>query len=53
MSLEEQRHHLAHGKPTIVRFAERALGLVHRDVNGTAFGHGRGEEQLLLEVSAR
>ena len=45
--IRDQRRQLVEAKPTLVRFVEREVWLVHRDVNGEASGYSRGEERVL------
>jgi hypothetical protein len=51
--LRERRRQLPNAKPTLVRFIEREVWVVHRDVRGRAFGAGRGEERVLRSVHVR
>jgi hypothetical protein len=45
--LRGRRQELAEPKPTLVRFVEREVWLVHRDARGEANGYGRGNERTL------
>jgi len=45
--VRDQRRRLVDAKPTLVRFVEREVWSVHRDINGEARGYGRGEERVL------
>jgi len=45
--VRDQRRQLAEAKPTLIRFVEREVWLVHRDINGEARGFSRGEERVL------
>ena len=51
--VRERRRHIANAKPTLVRFIEREVWVVHYDVDGVAFGDGRGEERILRSVTIR
>jgi len=45
--VREQRRQLIGPKPTLIRFVEREVWLVHRDISGEVSGYGRGEERVL------
>jgi hypothetical protein len=45
--VREQHRQLIEPKPTVIRFVEREVWLVHRDTSGEVRGYGRGEEKLL------
>ena len=45
--IREQRRQLPGAKPTLVRFVEREVWLVYRNIWGEANGYGRGEERVL------
>jgi hypothetical protein len=45
--VRDQRRQLVEAKPTLVRFVEREVWWVHRDIRGEARGYGRGEERVL------
>jgi hypothetical protein len=45
--VRDQRRQLVEAKPTLVRFVEREVWLVHRNIWGEAYGYGRGEERVL------
>jgi hypothetical protein len=51
--VQEQRRSLEHPKPTLVRFVEREVWEVFRDIRGEAYGYGRGKEQVLRQVAIR
>jgi hypothetical protein len=51
--VQEQRRSLVNPKPTIVRFIEREVWLVHRNIHGDAYGFGRGKEQFLRDIAIR
>ncbi len=51
--LRERRRQLQNPKPTLIRFLEREVWVVQHDVNGVAFGAGRGHERILTTVTLR
>jgi hypothetical protein len=51
--VREQRRGLTRPKPTLVRFVEREVWLVHRSTTGEAFGYGRGKERILRDFVIR
>src|SRR3989442_13894863 len=42
--VRDQHRQLVEAKPTLVRFFEREVWLIYRNVRGEAYGYGRGEE---------
>ncbi len=51
--VQERRKQLVEPKPTLVRFLDREVWLVHRDISGKAYGDGRGKEQILRDAVIR
>jgi len=51
--LQEQRRLLEHPKPALVRFVEREVWEVFRDIRGEAYGYGRGKERVLWQAAIR
>jgi hypothetical protein len=45
--VRDQRRQLVEAKPILVRFFEREVWLIYRNVWGEANGYGRGEERVL------
>ncbi len=45
--VRDQHRQLVEAKPTLVRFFEREVWLVYRNIWGEAYGYGRGEERVL------
>jgi len=51
--VQERRKQLVEPKPTLVRFLDREVWLVHRDISGKAYGYGRGKERILRDAVIR